>query len=96
MSRMMTWLAIPLAMVLAGSSMVALAQGGGGYELTWWTVDGGGTTFSTGGVFELAGTIGQPDAGTLNGGLYSIGGGFWGGGVVPAKRYYVYLPLVLK
>ena len=38
---------------------------------------GGG--MSTGGVFAVSGTIGQPDAGTLNGGSYTVQGGFWGG-----------------
>lgn len=71
----------------------ALAQSGGGYDLTWNTIDGGGATFSTGGGYSLGGTIGQPDAGTLSGGGYTLGGGFWGGGVV---RYGIYLPLVLR
>ena len=52
----------------------ALAQT---YELDWWTVDGGGATFSTGGAFELGGTIAQPDAGVMWGGLYALAGGFW-------------------
>ena len=54
---------------------------GGGFELSWTTLDGGGTTTATGGGFELCGTIGQPDAGwTLAGGAYSLTGGFWVGG----------------
>lgn len=48
------------------------------YELSWWTVDGGGIMGSSGGDFTLAGTIGQPDAGgLLNGGSFSVDGGFW-------------------
>ena len=36
----------------------------------------GGT--STGGVYQVSGTIGQPDAGpTMSGGNYSVDGGFW-------------------
>lgn len=72
---------------------VALAQSGGSYDLTWNTVDSGGTTFSTGGDYSLGGTIGQPDAGLLTGGDYTLAGGFWGGGAV---EYKVYLPLVLR
>src|SRR5947209_7052483 len=36
-----------------------------GFDLTWYTVDGGGGTFSTStnGFYQLGGTIGQPDAG---------------------------------
>ena len=48
--------------------LVAWAQSGGGYDLTWNTVDGGGYTFSTGGGYSLGGTVGQPDAGLLTGG----------------------------
>jgi len=33
---------------------------------------------STGGVFTVSGTIGQPDAGTMSGGNYTLQGGFWG------------------
>jgi hypothetical protein len=43
----------------------------------WFTVDGGGGT-STGGKNSLSGTVGQPDAGTMNGGGYVLYGGFWG------------------
>jgi hypothetical protein len=48
------------------------------YTIDWHTIDGGGGT-STGGVYSVSGTIGQPDAGTLTGGNYSVFGGFWGG-----------------
>jgi len=57
---------------------VASAQSGGPYELSWWTIDGGGITFATGGVYNLGGTIGQPDASNvLAGGPYALTGGFW-------------------
>ena len=47
-------------------------------SLTWSTIDGGGGT-STSGSYALSGTIGQPDASTvtLQGGAYTIVGGFW-------------------
>ena len=64
-----------------------------GYGLTWWTVDGGGYTWSEGGGYALGGTIGQPDAGAHSGGPYTLGGGFWAGG---AALYRVYLPLTLR
>jgi len=73
---------------------VALAQSGGGYDLSWNTVDGGGYTFHAGGDYTLGGTAGQPDAGVLSGGGYTIGGGFWGGGAM--AQYRIYLPLVLR
>jgi hypothetical protein len=52
---------------------VAQAQ----YSIDWFTIDGGGGT-STGGVYSVSGTVGQPDAGTMSGGSYSLAGGFWG------------------
>ena len=66
---------------------------GTGYDLTWSTVDGGGYTFSTGGGYTLGGTAGQPDAGPLSGGGYTLKGGFWPAATIP---YRVYLPLVLR
>ena len=82
-----------LAQVALGSAAPALAQSGGPYDLTWSTIDGGGGMFSAGGSFTLGGTIGQPDAGPLAGGSYTLLGGFWGGAVV---KYGVYLPVVMK
>ena len=46
------------------------------YSIDWHTIDGGGGT-STGGVYSVSGTIGQPDAGAMSGGNYSLTGGFW-------------------
>jgi hypothetical protein len=58
------------------------AQSGGGYDLTWSTIDGGGQTFSMGGGYELGGTVGQADAGAplidASSG-YELFGGFWAG-----------------
>jgi hypothetical protein len=49
----------------------------GQYSIDWWTVNGGGGT-STGGVYSVTGTIGQPDAGgPMTNGQYSVTGGFW-------------------
>jgi hypothetical protein len=47
------------------------------FEITRSTVDGGGVMFSTGGTFELSGTIGQPDTGLLSGGAFELSAGFW-------------------
>jgi hypothetical protein len=59
----------------------ALAQS---YSIDWFTIDGGGST-STGGVYSVSGTIGQPDAGAMSGGSYSLIGGFWGA-VIPVQQ----------
>jgi len=82
-----------LAALFSLLASVARAQSGGGYDLSWSTIDGGGTTWSEGGGYSLGGTIGQPDAEVLSGGGYTLAGGFWGGA---AARYGVYLPLVLR
>jgi len=47
------------------------------YTIDWSTIDGGGGT-STGVTYQVVGTIGQPDAGQMSGGNYSLSGGFWG------------------
>ena len=92
-----TILVLFITIVLFLSAAVALAQSGGIYDLSWSSVDGGGYTFSAGGAYTLGGTIGQPDAGLLSGGDYTLGGGFWGGGSpAAAGGYDIYLPLVLR
>jgi hypothetical protein len=47
------------------------------YSINWSKIASGGGT-STGDVYQVSGTIGQPDAGaTMTGGGYSVTGGFW-------------------
>lgn len=46
------------------------------FAIDWHTVDGGGGS-STGGVFTLTGTIGQPDSGVATGGSFLLTGGLW-------------------
>ena len=60
-----------------------LAVRGQSYSIDWFTLAGGGGT-STGGVYSVTGTIGQPDAGAMSGGNYTLEGGFWG--VIAAVR----------
>lgn len=48
-----------------------------GFNLTRSTIDAGGAIHSTGGAFDLSGTVGQPDAGTLTGGAFELNGAFW-------------------
>ena len=56
------------------------------FSVDWWTVDGGGDMWTSGGDFELSGTIGQADASELvmTGGDYELTAGFWAG--VPAYQ----------
>jgi len=61
-----------LALILCQS---ASAQS---YSIDWYKIAGGGGT-STGGTYQVSGTIGQPDAGmAMSGNNYSLTGGFWG------------------
>jgi hypothetical protein len=46
------------------------------YSIDWYSIGGGGGT-STAGVYSVSGTIGQPTAGMMSGGAYSLTGGFW-------------------
>jgi hypothetical protein len=64
---------ILFAALMVVSVEVAHAQS---YTIDWSTIDGGGGT-STGSVYSITGTIGQPDVGTMSGGHYTIEGGFW-------------------
>ncbi len=57
--------------------LVALSAGAQNYTVDWYKISGGGGT-STGGTYQVSGTIGQPDAsGAMSGGQYSVTGGFW-------------------
>ena len=95
MRRISFLLAIVCLLLVAGSAM---AQTGGGYDLTWSTVDGGGGTVAGGG-YTLIGTAGQPEPGpSLTGGDYTLLSGFWsaGGAISPPTDEYLYLPLVVR
>jgi hypothetical protein len=61
-------------LLLALTALTAHAQL---YTIDWYKIAGGGGT-STGGTYQVSGTIGQPDAGAnMSGGNYSLTGGFW-------------------
>jgi len=64
----------------------------GDYAITWWTVDGGGST-AQGGTYALGGTAGQADAGTLSGGSFSLAGGYWS---VKLVKFRNYLPVIRR
>ncbi len=65
-----------IAVLSFAAAAPALAQP---YDISWWTVAGGGGT-STGGIYSLSGTIGQSDAGpAMSGGIYTVTGGYWAG-----------------
>lgn len=80
---------------LLSAGSPAQAQTGEGYDLTWWTVDGGGRTGISGGDYTLLSTAGQPDARDgITGGDFLLYGGFWYG--APWKVAELYLPVVIQ
>jgi hypothetical protein len=86
--RILPTLLVLILLAVAVSPAVA----SGGYNLSWWTVDGGGGTSASSG-YSLSGTVGQSDAGELAGGTYQLSGGFW-----PWLKevFWIYLPLVTR
>jgi len=62
------------------AALAASASAGTPWTIDWWTLDGGGEVFTTGGDWALSGTIGQWD-GTAHtsaaGGAWEVTGGFW-------------------
>jgi hypothetical protein len=72
----------PIKLTLGIIALLAAADvAANDFSLDWWTVDSGGEMFTTGGDFELSGTVGQPDANTIvmtgGEGEYELTGGFW-------------------
>ncbi len=101
-----------MVIVLSLPVMVVLAQSGNPpkqptewagtedhlYDLSWWTVDGGGGAVG-GGTFTLLGTAGQPEAGpplSDAAGRFTLLGGFWPAWGAEEGNSMVYLPLVLR
>lgn len=74
------WLILTMSVLIA----IAGAQTGGDFNLSWWTIDGGGVSFAQGGMMAdnsyaiLGATVGQADASNpLVGGEFHLTGGFW-------------------
>lgn len=84
------WQLISLVLLLALLPLL-LASATAAYDLSWWSVDGGGGK-STGGGYTLQGAVGQPDAGQMRGGNFSLSGGYLTG----AMQRAVYLPHLAK
>lgn len=99
--RLLTVLTLLLAMGVIIASQLRpasplLAQAGSGYVLTLATTTAGGTAVA--GAYQVDVAIGQAEAGLQTGGLYELGGGYWGGG--PPTTFSliseVYLPLIVR
>jgi hypothetical protein len=64
-------------LILFFGLLIPAVSFGQSYSIDWYKVSGGGGT-STGGTYQVSGTIGQHDAGgPMTGGSYSLTGGFW-------------------
>ena len=91
MKRVLIVALVLLAFLASGTLVLAQT---GEFSLPWYTIDGGSTS-SHGGDFALSGTIGQPDAGTLSRGDFTLAGGY-SGGVMSTTEQQVFLPMVRR
>ncbi len=83
---------LPLSGVEAASVLGVVGAAGGGYDLPWSVLGGGGGSLGNGGI-TLDGTVGQPVVGQVSASSYALCTGFWCGA---AGEYRVYLPVVLR
>jgi hypothetical protein len=90
------FLLLVLLLFFAGTA-VATAQTDSDYDISWWTVDGGGgASQSADEQYKLNGSIGQPDVGNAAGIGYAVKGGFWGSLGTAIREFFIHLPLVLS
>ena len=81
------------ALILLAAVSLASAQTGE-WDLSWYTIDGGGATSIGADRYILSGTIGQRDTVQMTGGVYTLYGGFWQ--PVSSGNYRIYLPMILR
>lgn len=81
--------------VLFAAGLLGVVLAATGYDLSWWSADGGGG-HSAGGGFTLEGSAGQPDAGTLAGGAFVLRGGILEGGAVASGGARVFVPVLVR
>jgi hypothetical protein len=67
-----------ITLLMVSANLLAAVVHAQSYSIDWHTIDGGGGT-STGTVYSVTGTIGQPDASVtpMTNGQFSVTGGFW-------------------
>ena len=62
--------------LISGLALLSV-NGRAQFAIDWFAIDGGAGT-STGGVYSVNGSIGQPDAGVpMTNGQFAVTGGFW-------------------
>ena len=87
-----------LLLAIAGSlalTAIVLGQAGGGLDLSWSTIAGGGGE-SAGGTYTVNGSVGQPVASSApssDGDRFSLTDGFW---QIGSTETQIYLPLVSR
>ena len=86
--------AVVISLIGLASSVYAAPQIT--YQLAKVSVGPGGS--GSAGIYSIANSIGQPTAGEVSAGIYTLGGGFWGGGIIVSAQanYSLFLPLVLR
>ena len=96
--RLSIWLKIMVLLLVLGMGTAVLtsyATPNGGYQINWWTTDGGGGT-SDGATYTLSGSIGQHNTDALSSASYQLNSGFWGDTENNAQSISVFLPLVIR
>ena len=81
-------LVFALMVLVTGTALAA-----GGFDLSRWTVAGGGGA-SSGSGYSLSGAAGQPAAGDFSGTGFHLSSGFWVGSGAAGSG--LYLPLIVK
>ncbi len=90
--RVVVGLVVAAGLLLAAAQAAPLRAAPDALSLTWYTVDGGGSSQS--GSWQLDGVVGQPDAGRLSSGALVLTGGFLqpGGAGSSSPALKLYLP----
>lgn len=86
-------LAVLLVMILAGVSAVRAQERA--FTLPWSVISSGGMG-GTAGIYTIHSTLGQPVAGTVDGGTYHLTSGFWTEVIKSIMEFFNFLPLIIK
>jgi hypothetical protein len=95
-TKIISILTIVIALIVIAHFRMASAQDVP-YTIPWSTISAGGSTFSNG-DFTLKSTIGQPIAGNVKEGSWTLTSGFWGLLKLPSGEWpnKIFLPLFKK
>ncbi|MCC7366578.1 MAG: hypothetical protein IT303_19630 [Dehalococcoidia bacterium] len=74
------------ALAVALASVTAVFAQAAGWDLSWYTLSGGGGK-SSGGTYDVYGSIGQSIVGQASGGVFTLDAGHLGGGQEKYKRF---------